>query len=332
MTRRENLHGVVIGLGSIGNRHLKNLQQLDVGKLTVVRRAKTHNRHFEAPDGVSVSHDLTTTLAQQSDFAIVCNPTNLHVTTTRQCLEASCHVLVEKPLSAVLDDDSRELQAFADKCSTVTAMAYCMRYHPAYRSAREHVKANTIGKVLYAKAWFEGYLPDWHPWEDYRTSYAARVDQAGGVLRTLDHELDFLNWVLGPAEYAQGAATNTGSLGIGADDLAMYQLNHPGGVRSQVVTAFCRKPASRGFEFIGEAGTLSFQMEVGKLLHATHDSPNECAVLADTTDYDINQMYVDLADDFLNAICDKDHDRSTLATITDGLNCTTLFSQIDTTG
>lgn len=332
MTRREELHGVIIGLGSIGNRHLKNFQQLGVGKLTVVRRSKTRNLHFETPDGAKVSHDLASTLAEQPDFAVVCNPSHLHVATTRQCLEADCAVLVEKPLSATPDDDSRELQALADNSSAVTAMAYCMRYHPAYRLAREHVEANTIGKILYAKAWFEGYLPDWHPWEDYRTSYAARVDQAGGVLRTLDHELDFLNWALGPAKSALGNATNTGSLGIEADDLAMYQLDHPDGIRSQVVTAFCRKPASRGFEFVGETGTLSFRMEVGKLLQATHDSPNECSVLAETTNYDINQMYVDLGNDFLDAICDKDHDRSILATITDGLNCTTLFSQIDTTG
>ena len=51
--------------------------------------------------------------------------------------------------------------------------------------------------MLYAKAWFESYLPSWHPWEDYGLSYAARKDLGGGALRTLDHEIDFLELVPG---------------------------------------------------------------------------------------------------------------------------------------
>ncbi|MEM8943660.1 MAG: Gfo/Idh/MocA family oxidoreductase [Planctomycetota bacterium] len=327
MSQFEKLHGVVVGLGSIGNRHLQNLVQLGVGRLTVVRRATSQNQQFEVPDTVRMSHDLDETLATAPDFVVVCNPSHLHVETATKCLAAGCHVLIEKPLSADLGSDERRLQAFAEQSDRVAAMAYCMRYHPAYRRARELILAGAIGRVLYGKAWFEGFLPDWHPWEDYRTSYAALRGQSGGVLRTLDHELDFLNWALGPATDAIGWATNVGGIGIEADDLAMYQLRHAGGVCSQLLTSFCRKPASRGFEFVGDNGTLCFRMEEPKLLCSTHVSSAEATTVEDLTEYDINRMYFDLVQDFLNAVCGNTS--TSIPRLTDGLKCATLFEQID---
>lgn len=324
------LHGVIVGLGSIGNRHLQNCLKLGVGQLTVVRRAESQNEQFQVPNKVEVTHELNSALSENPDFAIICNPSHMHVSTAEECLEAGCHVLIEKPLSANIGPAEKSLQDLAEKSDRIAAMAYCMRYHPAYREAQRQLSADTLGRVHYAKAWFEGYLPDWHPWENYRTSYAARRDQAGGVLRTLDHELDFLNWTLGSAEQAQGWTTNTGGIDIEADDLAMYQLRHPTGTTSQVTVSFCRKPASRGFEFVGEEGTLRFCMEEGKLLHATHDSTAEPAILVDVAEYDINQMYVDLVLDFLTSIMNGS--RSTdLAMLESGLHCTSLFPKIDST-
>lgn len=295
----KNLHGVIIGLGSIGNRHLNNLRSLGLTHLSVVRRANGLNRQFSVPDGVTVFHSLADALSKNPDFAVVSNPSHLHAETAIECLEAGVHVLIEKPLGRSIGSHEQKLLELSENSELTCAMAYCMRYHPAYRKAREEIQAGSIGRVLYAKAWFEGYLPDWHPWEDYRQSYAAIKEQGGGVLRTLDHELDYMNWVLGDAESANGEVFNTGSIGIEADDLAMYRLKHPGGIVSQITSSFCRKPQSRGFEFVGEAGTLAFRMESGALVRALNES-QESAVLVDSSSYNINGMYMDLLADFLN--------------------------------
>jgi len=217
----ENLHGVVIGLGSIGNRHLNNLLSLGVGSMTVVRRANSQNTQFQPPENVKICHSLSEALSNQPDFAVICNPTHLHASTAADCLEAGLHVLIEKPLGRVIGESENRLAAMAKESQSVCAMAYCMRYHPAYQLAKQRIEAGAIGDCRYAKAWFEGYLPDWHPWEDYRESYAALRKQGGGVLRTLDHELDFMNWVLGAAHAVTGKAFNTGAIGIEADDLAI---------------------------------------------------------------------------------------------------------------
>ena len=325
MLNFENLSGVIVGLGSIGNRHLNNCLAMGVKEMTVVRRPQS-NSQFEATDGVHVVHALSDALAAKPDFAIICNPSHLHAQTAIECLEANTHVLIEKPLGKNVGPAEKQLVQISQRSDRICAMAYCMRYHPAYLAAYKSINDGEIGRCLYAKAWFEGYLPDWHPWEDYKQSYAGLKEQGGGVLRTLDHEMDFLNWVLGPAESVNGSAINTKGIGIEADDLAMYQLQHPDGVHSQVTTSFCRKPQSRGFEFIGTQGAISFQMEQGKLLKMEHDTgtPSE---IADVANYDINEMYVELAKDFMKAI-NQNRPTKSLPMLEHGINCLHNFERI----
>lgn len=322
----QNLKGVIVGLGSIGNRHLNNLLGLGVGSMTVVRRESSQNDQFNPPSNVAVSHSLTETLSAQPDFVVVCNPSHLHAATAIECLEAGAHVLIEKPLGRSIGKDEQRLVEIAAASDKVCAMAYCMRFHPAYRLAFQQIRSGTIGRVLYAKAWFEGYLPDWHPWEDYKTSYAGQKEQGGGVLRTLDHELDFMNWVLEPAESASGSAINTGGIGIEAEDLAMYLLRHPGNVTSQVTTSFSRKPQSRGFEFVGESGSLTFRMEVGQVIRTLHGQESE--MILDLRAYEINSMYEALCLGFLKATSEAIPDHQ-LALLGSGIDSLKMIAQID---
>lgn len=319
------LSGVVVGLGSIGNRHLNNCLELGVGKMTVIRRPNS-NSHFSPPAGVTVVHSIEDALQNNPDFVIVCNPSHLHASTAIEFLQGNCHVLIEKPLGKTIGPEEQSLQDLATNSDRVVAMAYCMRYHPAYELAKKQIDQGTIGDCLYAKAWFEGFLPDWHPWEDYRESYAALPSHGGGVLRTLDHEMDFLQWVLEPAETATGHVINTGGIGIKADDLAMYTLKHPQGAFSQVTTSFCRKPQSRGFEFVGDKATLEFRFENNEVLlrSATNEKPTK---LLDVGGFDINQMYVKLLNDFLNAISDEGS--TTLPFLKNGLDCMKVIQALE---
>ena len=322
----QKLRGVIVGLGSIGNRHLNNLLSLGVGGMTVVRRKESQNAQFVPPSNATVVHSIEEAIDLDPDFAVVCNPSHLHASTALQFLNAGIHVLIEKPMGRSIDADVDALISAAKSSDQVCAMAYCMRYHPAYRLAKEQVQSGAIGRPLYGKAWFEGYLPDWHPWEDYKKSYAALPEQGGGVLRTLDHELDFLNWVFGPAIRAKGFAINTGGIGIEADDLAMYSMHHPENVTSQVTVSFCRKPASRGFEFVGDKGVLSFEMARAQV-NLTLADEKEPTTILDLQGYDINQMYMDLCSSYLMRILGLATESADVATGVEALNTIELLEE-----
>lgn len=298
----QELRVAVVGLGSIGRRHLENLGRLGVAQRVVVRRAQGANAAFEPPAGVAVAHSSQEAFALGLDAAIICNPTSLHVETALAYLDAGAAVLVEKPIAHRLDQ-ATELVDAAAHLGVCAGMAYVMRYHPAYRLARNAIAAGRLGRVLYAKVWFEAYLPDWHPWEDYRLGYAARRELGGGALPTLDHELDFLNWCLGTPERAGGLSGRSGALEMDVDDWAALSIRYPGGVTASGTFSLCRRDRSRGFEFVGERATLRFSFEKGRL-ELLRGAEREAEPLWDDAGYDLNDAYLELLRDFLEALVD----------------------------
>ncbi len=295
----ENLRGAIVGFGSIGHRHYQNLVALGTPPPVVVRRPEQRNAVFVPPTGTQVVTSDAEAIAAGIDFAIICNPTRFHADTACRYIAAGIPVLVEKPISDRCEDAS-QLVEDGIRYGTPGCMAYCMRYHPAYSSARQALLAGAIGRVLYAKAWFESYLPLWHPWEDYAQSYAVRKDLGGGALRTLDHEIDFLNWCLGIPETVTGCSRRSGALHGDADDTAALMLGYPAGVTATLNLSFCRRDRSRGFEFVGERGTLRYRWEEERLLAVAVDG--SVSLLLDHRGYDVNQMYIDLLADFLGIV------------------------------
>jgi predicted dehydrogenase len=296
----EKLRAAIVGYGSIGRRHAENLKKLGVDRLVVVRRPSGRNPAFVPPEGACVVASHAEAIAEGVDFAVISNPTRLHVDSARPYLAADIPILMEKPISDCAAD-ARQLAEEASRRGLAASMAYCLRYHPAYVAAREALRAGAIGRVLYAKAWFESYLPAWHPWEDYRQSYAARKDLGGGALRTLDHEIDFLNWCLGDPQAVMGSSRRTGALDGDADDHAALLIRYAAGATATVQLSLCRRDRSRGFEFVGEQGTLRYRWEEEKLLVVGADGTS-VSVLLDHRGYDLNQMYVDLMADFLEML------------------------------
>jgi len=214
-------------------------------------------------------------------------------------------VLIEKPLAM----DLQQAEAARNWLTTAPApigVAYCLRYHPAYRLAREALLEGKIGQVQSARAWFASYLPDWHPWEDYRTSYAARPEQGGGVLPTLDHELDYLLWCFGAPTEVRGRSWRSGQLEMPADDSAECALRFGDDVCAEIRLSMCQPRGSRGFEFVGSRGALHLDWGTGQLdwRNESGGKPTD-ALLWNHPDWDVNVMYVDLLRDALEAAMAK---------------------------
>lgn len=317
------LRVAVVGYGSIGRRHCDNLGRLGVSRRIVVRRAESSNPAFTPPPDVTVVHSVPAAIEHGLDLAIVCNPTSQHVPSTLEFVAAGVPVLIEKPLAHRLADAERLLVAVRQE-GAWAAMAYAMRYHPAYARARECLQSGRLGRVLYAKAWFETYLPDWHPWEDYRQSYAARRDLGGGVLPTLDHEIDFLNWCLGAPLAAGGKIARSGAIEIDAGDVAALSIEYGGNLLATVLLSLCRRPLSRGFEFIGSDAMLHYDFDSTRLtLQSSQSSASE--VLWDGSAYDFNELYLEMLSDVLSAL---DGGRATPISLESGVETLKVIEQV----
>ena len=169
---------LIAGLGSIGRRHLRNLKTLGQTDLLLYRTHQATLPDTELSDYPTYA-ELNEALAQQPDGVIVANPTSLHLEVATAAARAGAALLIEKPVSDSLLG-IRELQAALDEASKPALVGFHLRYHPVLRQIKELVDSNQLGKALKAHAHWGEYLPGWHPWEDYRNSYAARADLGGG--------------------------------------------------------------------------------------------------------------------------------------------------------
>ena len=168
-------------------------------------------------------------------------------------LSAGCHILLEKPVSHSLKRLD-VLQQAAQKTGSKILVGFQFRYHPTLNKARELIRSNALGQVLSVHAHWGEYLPQWHPWEDYRQSYAARTDLGGGVIVTLTHPLDYLRFLLGNVESLWSFNGHISPLEVDVEDVAEIGLKFANGAvggspRQLFPAPACPPPGDRWHEW-----------------------------------------------------------------------------------
>ena len=255
---------LIAGLGSIGRRHMRNLVALGEKDIVLLR---THLSSLPEEEiaGYPVEADLATALEKhRPDAVIVANPTSLHLDVAIQAAEAGCAILLEKPISSSMDGLDR-LQSAMGKSSSKVLVAFQFRFHPSLLCARKLITDKAIGRIISAHVHFGEFLPAWHPWEDYRTGYAARADLGGGVLLTQCHSLDYLPWLVGPVEAVWGMVAKLSDLDVNVDDTAEIGTLFSGGAVGSLHLDYNQQPPSHRFQLIGTNGTIQCDFADGSV-------------------------------------------------------------------
>jgi predicted dehydrogenase len=249
-------HVLICGLGSIGRRHLRHLRAMGVPRVDAFRTGTATLPDEGQPPPDHVYKDLGAALDAAPQVVVISNPTSLHIATARAAICAGCHVLVEKPLSNNLEGIDA-LKAEVEASGRVLAIGCNLRFHPMLQMVRRWIQIpGTLGRPRHARIHFHAFLPAWHPWEDYRTSYAARRDLGGGAALTHIHEIDYALWLFGPADIAMGLAAKDHPLGTDVDEYTGLLIRHASGVTSSLSLSICTGPPSRGFEIAFDEGTV----------------------------------------------------------------------------
>jgi predicted dehydrogenase len=255
---------LIVGLGSIGRRHFRNLIGLGEKDIALLRSHRATLPDDELA-GYPVETDLTEALKKHKpDGVIVANPTSMHLDIAIPATEAGCHILLEKPVSHSLERLD-VLQKTAEKSGSKILVGFQFRYHPTLNKARELIQSNTLGKILTAHAHWGEYLPQWHPWEDYRQSYAARTDLGGGVILTLTHPLDYLRYLLGEVESLWSFNGHISPLEVDVEDVAEIGLKFVSGAVGGVHVNYFQRPPVHRLEIVGTNGTLRWDNADGML-------------------------------------------------------------------
>ena len=256
---------LIAGLGSIGRRHFRNLIALGEKDIVLLRTRKA-----TLPDDELAGYPVETDLAEalkkhKPDAVVVANPTSLHLDVAIPAAEAGCHILLEKPVSHSLDRLD-QLEKAAAKSGSKILVGFQFRYHPTLNKARELIQSDALGKILTVHVHWGEYLPQWHPWEDYRQSYAARADLGGGVIVTLTHPLDYLRFLLGDVASLWSFNEHLSALELDVEDFAEIGLKFSNGAVGGVHINYFQRPGVHKLEIVGMDGTMRWDNADG-ILH-----------------------------------------------------------------
>lgn len=244
---------LIVSLGSIGRRHLRNLRQLRPQAQIGVLRLRGGDA-VPGADLVCASLDEVRAFAPQA--AIIAAPASAHLAVGLALAQMGVALLIEKPFAdrcAGLD------QLMAAAAALPLMVGYNLRYKRSLIEARRRVLAGEIGRVLAVRAEVGQYLPDWRAGADYRASVSAQAELGGGALLELSHEIDYLYWMFGMPDWVSCRGGRYSDLEIDVEDTVELCLEYTDPPRLvSVHLDFVNRVTGRRCTFIGTEATLTW--------------------------------------------------------------------------
>lgn len=301
-----------LGLGSIGQRHLRNIRSLygdDVEVLAyrVKREVPLLGANMDAQADTSISEafnvrefeDLGEALAEQPELVFVTNPSSMHMQSAID-VSGHAHVFVEKPL-AHASDQLETLKEILKRSKKVLSVGYQFRFHPGLIAVKSWLDEGRIGQIVKANFVNGEYLPNWHPYEDYRQGYAAKAELGGGALLTQIHDFDLAIWLIGMPSSVYTVGGQLSGLDVDVEDSVSVLMNVDKGGLNVPVTIdldYLRRPPKRSITIVGDEGQVEWDFHTGfsKLF-----VDGEIVQTIDTSEIDRNQMFEEELRNFVEA-------------------------------
>lgn len=289
-------HILVVGGGSVGKRHGRNLAALGA-RVSVVDPRADRLEEFAAETPVVGAHQsLDAALAAGGlDGAVIGSPTAFHEEQGLACLRARLPLLMEKPLSMDAAQAAR-LAAAAREAGVPALLGYTWRWWPPLRRLKERLEAGEIGRVLHVQFHMSAHLADWHPWEDYRDFFMSKKALGGGALLDESHWIDLLLWFFGrPARLYAEIGTISG-LEIDSDDNVDMLLGYDSGLRASLHLDLYGRPHEKFIRFVGEEGTLLWSADPNRIALGREGAQQWAE---ESFDCERNEMFLAVAREYL---------------------------------
>ena len=278
---------LIVGLGSIGKRHVRLLHEIDPKIEVIVLRHKERQESL-APGISQCVTSIDEALNYEPQAAILSNPASLHIDIAKKLVKKGVHLLIEKPIS----NSSVGVEELIELCkvnNTILMVGYNLRFLPSLLKFRSLLDNNICGRVCSVRTEVGQHLASWRPDSDYRQNVSANAALGGGVLLELSHEIDYLRWLFAEIDWVNAIQLKQSNLEIDVEDTAHIILgfDHDLGEVPIVATLnmdFIRHDSTRSCMVIGEKGTLRWNgvegtvkyFEGGKSeWHLLFESPNE---------------------------------------------------------
>lgn len=256
----------VAGCGSIGQMHIRALEELGRTRLVAVSsRGEARAREIAEENGCAFTTDPVV-LARRPDVevVIVATSSGSHAPLALEALAAGKHVIVEKPMAMTSGEARRMIEAAASR-RLMLAVISQRRFEETHQTIKRLVDGGALGKLLL----LEASCPYFRTQEYYDSSdWRGTIAQDGGALMNQAiHSVDLLLWFGGPARAVYGR-TATQTHRMEAEDLATAVVTFASGAIGTIMASTSIRPGFQpALNLYGEKGTI--KLEGASVVHWT---------------------------------------------------------------
>lgn len=261
-----SLHILIVGTGSVGKRHARNLSVLGCKISCVdleIERVQDLAEEIEII-GKFNSIDSAFLSGQSYDGAVIASPTGSHPKALYELANFNLPILLEKPVAKSLIDAAK-MSRICIKNDIPVLLGYTWRWWKPLQRVQELIKLNVIGSIRHVHFNMSAHLADWHPWEPYQSFFMASAAQGGGALLDESHWIDMMIWFFGMPEKILGSVEKISDLEIETDDNVDAIAFYTDGLRVKIHLDLYGRPHEKSIQFVGEGGTLVWTAEPNKI-------------------------------------------------------------------
>lgn len=272
---------LLIGLGSAGQRHMRNLKKIMDGSIEFIAyRERRLSRQFDDDlnivEGCNVSisyrikeyYTLEEALEESPDFAIVANPNSKHIECAIKVARKGIDIFLEKPVSSNTEGIDTLLQIINEN-GVILYVGFQMRFHPCLQRLKRDIESRRIGEIVYVDCQMGELITKMHKYEDYREMIEARRSE-GGVVICQIHELDYICWIFGMPKSVYSIGDKYSDLEIDGEDAVTSICRYEGETQNYPVIIhqdYLQNPHVRKCNVIGTKGKIEVDLIENRYLY-----------------------------------------------------------------
>lgn len=255
-------HILIVGSGSVGKRHARNLSNLGC-RISCIDPRLERQKELTAETPVIAGYgsiDEASKDKRSFDGVVVASPPVFHVDQASIALDWGLPVLLEKPVSPDLKS-ALKLKDKVKKSNLPVILGYTWRWWEPLRYVRQLLAEKAVGRILFVQCVMSAHLSDWHPWEKYQDFFMAKESLGGGALLDESHWLDLMIWFFGMPKRLFARIEKTSSLDIETDDSVNLFAEYGDNLRVSVHLDLFGRPHEKYISFVGENGTIRWSAD-----------------------------------------------------------------------
>ena len=252
---------LIVGLGSMGKRRIRNLKALGLEEIAGYDPRADRRKEAAERYGIDTLNVWSLACNWPADAWIISTPPLTHMALAVEALALKRHVFTEADLP---DSRVRQIIAERDRSGLIAVPSCTMIHHPGPTQIRALIADGSIGTPQLFTYHTGQHLADWHPWESYGEFYAGQRE-TGAAREIVPYELIWLTRQFGSINQLVALHGRSGTLDCDIDDHYALAVQFTSGIVGTLLIDALSRPAVRNLRISGDNGVLEWNNDLSQV-------------------------------------------------------------------